>query len=65
MTFSQHHQVVTGTQLEVQLVETLGTPTGFFFLGFVEGKEEGSGKILLGNEKRGSGRVLVGNKARR
>lgn len=31
-------KVVTGTQLEVQMVETSGTPSGTFFLGFVEGK---------------------------
>lgn len=30
-------KVVMGTQLEVQVVETMGTPTGTFFLGFGEG----------------------------
>lgn len=35
--FSVHQQVVTGTQLEVQRVETMGAPSGTFFLGFAEG----------------------------
>lgn len=46
-TLLQHPQVVTGTQLEVQLIETLGTPTGSFFLGFVQGQGKESGRILL------------------
>lgn len=35
----EHKKVVTGTQLEVQKVKTMGTPSGTFFLGFVDGED--------------------------
>lgn len=42
-------KVVTGTQLEVQLVETMGAPTGSFFLGFVEGQRRHRGRVGSAN----------------
>lgn len=41
--------MVAGTQFEVQLIETKGTPSGSFFLGFLEGVSESCRKSAGGD----------------